>query len=81
MKEKNENSIKLLIGKDAQEGKISSHHLKDEKINPFQKYKKTLIIGLMSIVCLGCLYLIFSLSQNKTLLDENGLNGAVPQPT
>ena len=81
MKEKNENSIKLLIGKDAQEGKISSHHLKDEKINLFQKHKKTLIIGLMSIVCLGCLYLIFSPSQNKALLDENGLNGAVPQPT
>ncbi len=46
-----------------------------------QKLKKPLIYVLMSIVFLGCMYLIFSPSPDKKALEQVGLNEAVPQAT
>lgn len=47
----------------------------------FEKLKKPLIFALMSIVFLGCMYLIFKPSGDKNKVQEAGLNDAVPQAT
>jgi conjugative transposon TraM protein len=49
--------------------------------NKIQKLKKPIIFVLMGIVFLGCMYLIFSPSSDEKLLEQPGLNEAVPQST
>lgn len=45
------------------------------------KLKKPLIFGLMTVVFVGCMYLIFKPSEDKKALENLGLNDAVPQAT
>lgn len=52
-----------------------------EEGNKIQKLKKPIIFVLMGIVFLGCMYLIFSPSSDEKLLEQPGLNEAVPQST
>lgn len=49
--------------------------------NKMDKLKKPLIFGLMSLVFLGCMYLIFKPSTDKKEIENIGLNDAVPQAT
>ncbi|WP_316795489.1 conjugative transposon protein TraM [Pedobacter agri] len=49
--------------------------------NKLQQLKKPVIFVLMGIVFLGCMYLIFSPSSEEKLLEQPGLNEAVPQST
>lgn len=51
----------------------------DEKSGKMEKLKKSLIFGLMGIVCAGCLYLIFRPSPEKESGQAIGLNNIVPQ--
>ena len=81
MKENNENQVRLLIGKEAQTKNDAFQNSSEDQNNLLIKFKKPLIFSLMIVACLGCLYMIFRPSENKTVLDENGLNGAVPQGT
>ncbi|SJN40956.1 conjugative transposon protein TraM [Sphingobacterium sp. JB170] len=55
--------------------------LQDSKQNKAQKLKKPLIFGLMGIVFVGCMYLIFKPSSDKKVIENIGLNDAVPQAT
>lgn len=45
------------------------------------KLKKGLIFSLMGIVFIGCLYLIFKPAENKSPVENTGLNDAVPEAT
>lgn len=49
--------------------------------NNKEKFKKPLIFGLMTIVFVGCMYLIFKPSEDKKAIENVGLNDAVPQAT
>ncbi|AIM35297.1 conjugal transfer protein TraM [Sphingobacterium sp. ML3W] len=49
--------------------------------NKMDKLKKPLIFGLMSVVFVGCMYLIFKPSSDKKEIENIGLNDAVPQAT
>ncbi|MGO1672212.1 MAG: conjugative transposon protein TraM [Sphingobacterium sp.] len=49
--------------------------------NNKEKLKKPLIFGLMAIVFVGCMYLIFKPSEDKKVIENVGLNDAVPQAT
>ncbi|MFZ4860906.1 conjugative transposon protein TraM [Sphingobacterium sp. Mn56C] len=53
----------------------------DSTQNKMDKLKKPLIFGLMSIVFLGCIYLIFKPSEDKKKTEHIGLNDAVPEAT
>ena len=55
--------------------------LQDGTQNKMDKLKKPLIFGLMSVVFLGCMYLIFKPSTDKKEIENIGLNDAVPQAT
>lgn len=55
--------------------------LQDGTQNKMDKLKKPLIFGLMSLVFLGCMYLIFKPSTDKKEIENIGLNDAVPQAT
>lgn len=55
--------------------------LQDGTQNKMDKLKKPLIFGLMSVVFLGCMYLIFKPSTDKKEIEKIGLNDAVPQAT
>ena len=55
--------------------------LQDSTQNKAEKLKKPLIFGLMSIVFVGCMYLIFKPSEDKKEIEKIGLNDAVPQAT
>ena len=55
--------------------------LQDGTQNKMDKLKKPLIFGLMSVVFLGCMYLIFKPSTDKKEIENSGLNDAVPQAT
>ena len=55
--------------------------LQDGTQNKMDKLKKPLIFGLMSVVFLGCMYLIFKPSTDKKKIEDIGLNDAVPQAT
>ncbi|WP_430611644.1 conjugative transposon protein TraM [Flavobacterium sp. JP2137] len=55
--------------------------LQDGTQNKMDKLKKPLIFGLMSVVFLGCMYLIFKPSTEKNEIENIGLNDAVPQAT
>lgn len=55
--------------------------LQDSTQNKAEKLKKPLIFGLMGIVFVGCIYLIFKPSANKTETENPGLNVVVPQAT
>lgn len=55
--------------------------LQDGTQNKMDKLKKPLIFGLMSVVFLGCMYLIFKPSTDKKETENIGLNDAVPQAT
>ncbi|RKE52441.1 conjugative transposon protein TraM [Sphingobacterium detergens] len=54
---------------------------KDVSLNKKEKLKKPIIIFLMTVVFLGCLYLIFKPSSDKKEVADLGLNDAVPQAT
>ena len=82
MKENNEKQVRLLVGNDSQsKDETFQNSSADNQKDLLTKFKKPLIFSLMIVACIGCLYMIFSPSENKTELDENGLNGAVPQGT
>lgn len=49
--------------------------------NNKEKLKKPLIFGLMAIVFVGCMYLIFKPSEDKKIIENVGLNDAVPEAT
>lgn len=51
----------------------------DSTQNKMEKLKKPLIFGLMSVVFLGCMYLIFKPSSDKKEIENVGLNDVVPQ--
>ena len=55
--------------------------LQDSTQNKMEKLKKPLIFGLMSVVFLGCMYLIFKPSSDKKEIENVGLNDVVPQAT
>lgn len=55
--------------------------LQDGTQNKIDKLKKPLIFGLMSVVFLGCMYLIFKPSSDKKEIENIGLNDSVPQAT
>ena len=55
--------------------------LQDGTQNKMDKLKKPLIFGLMSVVFLGCMYLIFKPTTDKKETENIGLNDAVPQAT
>lgn len=55
--------------------------LQDGTQNKMDTLKKPLIFGLMSVVFLGCMYLIFKPSSDKKEIENIGLNDAVPQAT
>lgn len=55
--------------------------LQDGTQNKMEKLKKPLILGLMSVVFLGCMYLIFKPSSDKKEIENVGLNDVVPQAT
>lgn len=55
--------------------------LQDSTQNKAEKLKKPLIFGLMGIVFAGCMYLIFKPSEDKSEIENLGLNDAVPQAT
>lgn len=82
MKENNEKQVRLLVGNDSQsKDETFQNSSADNQKDLLTKFKKPVIFSLMIVTCLGCLYMIFRPSENKTELDENGLNGAVPQGT
>jgi len=81
MKENNEKRVRLIVGNESQNKEEPLENLSEEKSIGLEKFKKPIIISLMTIVCMGCLYLIFRSSENTTEIDEHGLNGAVPQGT
>ena len=82
MKENNEKQVRLLVGNDSQsKDETFQNSSADNQRDLLTKFKKPVIFSLMIVTCLGCLYMIFRPSENKTELDENGLNGAVPQGT
>lgn len=49
--------------------------------NNKEKLKKPLIFSLMAIVFVGCMYLIFKPSEDKKIIENVGLNDAVPEAT
>lgn len=55
--------------------------LQDGTQNNKEKLKKPLIFGLMTIVFVGCMYLIFKPSEDKKTIENVGLNDAVPEAT
>ena len=55
--------------------------LQDSTQNKMEKLKKPLIFGLMSVVFLGCMYLIFKPSSDIKEIENVGLNDVVPQAT
>lgn len=60
-------------------GQNNSSFMADEKKTAVEGFKKPLIFTLMGIVCLGCMYLIFTPSSDKKLIKNIGLNDSVPQ--
>ncbi|SJN18517.1 Conjugative transposon protein TraM [Sphingobacterium faecium PCAi_F2.5] len=76
MKE-NEKKVSILVEGD----QIEASNLLDDKKNSKERLKKPLIFGLMSIVFVGCMYLIFKPSADKKEIEKIGLNDAVPQAT
>lgn len=61
--------------------KDTANVLQDSTQNKMDKLKKPLIFGLMSVVFVGCMYLIFKPSTDKKEIENIGLNDAVPQAT
>lgn len=55
--------------------------LQNDTQNNKEKLKKPLIFGLMAIVFVGCMYLIFKPSEDKKIIENVGLNDAVPEAT
>jgi len=55
--------------------------LQDGTQNNKEKLKEPVIFGLMSIVFVGCMYLIFKPSEDKKTIENVGLNDAVPEAT
>ena len=55
--------------------------LQDGTQNNKEKFKKPLIFCLMTIVFVGCMYLIFKPSEDKKAIESIGLNDAVPEAT
>lgn len=53
----------------------------DGRQDKAEKLKKPLLFGLMGIVFVGCMYLIFKPGEDKNLLENIGLNDAIPQAT
>jgi len=77
MKE-NEKKVSFLL-EEGSENKVSN--LLDEKQNNKERFKKPIIFSLMAIVFLGCMYLIFKPSADKTEIEKIGLNDEVPEAT
>ncbi len=77
MKE-NEKRVSFLVeGEDPN----AASNLPDNKKSNKEKLKKPLIFILMGVVFLGCMYLIFKPSKDKKVVENIGLNDAVPQAT
>lgn len=77
MKE-NKKRVSVLI----KEGDPSKTSLQpDIKATRMVRAKKILIFSLMSIVCIGCMYLIFKPSSKQKEIENIGLNDSVPQPS
>ena len=58
-----------------------SEEQKENHQNLFEKFKKSIIFGLMGIVFGGCMYPIFKPSSDKKEEINIGLNDAVPEAT
>src|SRR5690606_29558993 len=79
MKE-NENKKSVVRGTEGSP-KDTADVLQESTENKAEKLKKPLIIGLMSVVFVGCMYLIFKPSEDKNEIENIGLNDVVPQAT
>ncbi len=77
MKE-NEKKVSVLV---EEGGQHNTSSLLDDKKSRRERLKKPLIFALMAIAFAGCLYLIFSPSEDKKEIENVGLNEAVPQAT
>lgn len=79
MKE-NENKKNTVFVTDGSQNN-SSDIVLESSLNKVNKFKKPLIFALMSIVFLGCMYLIFKPSGNSKVTEDIGINDSVPQAT
>ncbi|MFA9193404.1 conjugative transposon protein TraM [Flavobacterium sp. FBOR7N2.3] len=79
MKE-NENKKNTVFVTDGSQNNTSDIVL-ESSLNKVNKFKKPLIFSLMSIVFLGCMYLIFKPSENRKKTEDIGLNDSVPEAT
>lgn len=59
----------------------TAYATQEDTQSQMDKLKKPLIFGLMSVVFLGCMYLIFKPSTDKKEIENIGINDAVPQAT
>ena len=53
--------------------------VREHSDNKLEKFKKPILFALMSIVFLGCMYLIFKPSEDIKKKEGVGLNDSVPQ--
>ncbi|MGE6397064.1 conjugative transposon protein TraM [Chryseobacterium scophthalmum] len=74
MEEKENKRISLIVDDDSAEGTENSSLQKD-------KFKKSIIFGLMAIVFIACLYLIFKPKDGGEENKDKGLKNAVPEAT
>lgn len=79
MKSKDDKRPVVRIMEGGQE--VSPESGRSNSPDKIEKLKRTLILGLMGAVFVGCLFLIFKPSTDRTEMVPNGLNGAVPQAT
>ena len=57
----------------------STDTVREHSANKLEKFKKPILFALMSIVFLGCMYLIFKPSEDVKKKEAVGLNDSVPQ--
>ncbi len=79
MKESENKKVSFLVEDSDQKNEMDVPH--DGTQNKTEKLKKPIIFALMSVVFLGCMYLIFKPSSGKKTIEDIGLNDAVPQAT
>ncbi len=75
MKDQNTTQVRVTEGSS---GLSSNNELHESRKEQLEKLKKPLIYFLMTVVCAGCLYLIFK-PKKKAILEDVGFNSAIPQ--
>lgn len=79
MKDSENKRVSFLV--EDSEQKTGTDTPNDGVQNKTEKLKKPIIFALMGVVFLGCMYLIFKPSPDKSKVEDIGLNDAVPQAT